>query len=110
MLPLLQKAARIDKNRSDRVKSSPLGKEITLKCVYTGNPPPAVHWTKNGKKLDDKCTFCVQKVENSDGMSALRVTPYRDSDFGDYKCKARNKLGFGHITMKLQEDKTKSKF
>lgn len=108
--PLFEKAARIDKARSDHVKRTALGKETTLKCVYTGNPPPEVHWTKNGKRLGDKCTFCVQKVENLNGVSALRVTPFRDSDFGEYKCKARNKLGFGHIKIKLQEDKTKSKF
>lgn len=105
-----QKAARIDKTSSDRVKSTPLGKEAIFKCVYTGNPPPEVHWTKNKKKLGDNCKFCVQKVENLNGVSVLRVTPYRDTDFGDYKCKARNKLGFDHITVKLLEDKSKSKF
>ena len=109
MSPKPQKA-RIDKSRSDLVKTTPLGKEATLKCVYTGNPPPEVHWSKNGKKLDTNCKYCVQKVENLNGVSALRVTPYRDTDFGGYKCKARNKLGFGHITLKLHEDKTKSKF
>lgn len=107
--PKVEKA-RIDKSRSDHVKTTPLGKEATLNCVYTGNPPPKVHWTKDGKKLDTNCKYCVQKVENMDGVSALRVTPYRDIDFGDYKCRARNRLGFGDITIKLQEDKTKSKF
>ncbi|KAJ7333108.1 hypothetical protein OS493_018283 [Desmophyllum pertusum] len=57
--------------------------------------------------LDDKCKFCVQKVQNLPGVSTLRVTPYRDTDFGNYKCKARNKLGFQHITIKLRQDKTK---
>ena len=109
MSPKVEKA-RIDKSRSDHVKTTPLGKEVTLNCVYTGNPPPKVHWTKDGKKLDTNCKYCVQKVENMDGVSALRVTPYRDIDFGDYKCRARNRLGFGDITIKLQEDKTKSKF
>ena len=109
MSPKVEKA-RIDKSRSDHVKTTPLGKEATLNCVYNGNPPPKVHWTKDGKKLDTNCKYCVQKVENMDGVSALRVTPYRDIDFGDYKCRARNRLGFGDITIKLQEDKTKSKF
>ena len=107
--PKVEKA-RIDKSRSDHVKTTPLGNEATLNCVYIGNPPPKVHWTKDGKKLDTNCKYCVQKVENVDGVSALRVTPYRDIDFGDYKCRARNRLGFGDITIKLQEDKTKSKF
>ena len=107
--PKVEKA-RIDKSRSDHVKTTPLGKEATVNCVYTGNPPPKVHWTKDGKKLDTNCKYCVQKVQNMDGVSALRVTPYRDIDFGDYKCRARNRLGFGDITIKLQEDKTKSKF
>ncbi|CAH3172258.1 unnamed protein product [Porites lobata] len=105
--PKVEKA-RIDKSRSDRVKTTPLGKDATLNCVYTGNPPPKVHWTKDGKKLDTNCKYCVQKVENMDGVSTLRVTPYRDIDFGDYKCRARNRLGFGDITIKLQEDKTKN--
>lgn len=106
--PFLQKA-RIDKARSDHATSTALGKEATLKCFYAGSPAPEVHWIKNGKKLDSKCMFCVQKVGHFNGMSTLRVTPYRDSDFGDYKCRARNKLGFGHITIRLREDKTKSK-
>ena len=109
MSPKVEKA-RIDKSRSDHVKTTPLGNEATLNCVYIGNPPPKVHWTKDGKKLDTNCKYCVQKVENVDGVSALRVTPYRDVDFGDYNCRARNRLGFGDITIKLQEDKTKSKF
>ena len=60
-------------------------------------------------KLGDKCELCVQKVEQQHGVSTLRVTPFRDADFGDYKCKARNKLGFQHIMIKLLEDKSKSK-
>lgn len=92
------------------MKETPLGEETTLKCFYEGQPPPEVFWTKGKKMLGKKCTFCVQKVENLHGVSTLRVTPYRDTDFGDYKCKARNKLGFQHITIKLHEDKTKSKF
>ena len=107
--PFFEKAARINKVRSDRVKSTPLGQETTLKCYYDGQPPPQVFWTK-GKKMLDKCKLCVQKVENLHGVSTLRVTPYRDTDFGDYNCKARNKLGFQHITIKLREDKSKSKF
>lgn len=108
--PLFEKAARINKVRSDHVKRIPLGQEALLKCFYDGQPPPEVIWTKGKKKLGDKCTFCVQKVDNSHGVSSLRVTPYRDTDFGDYKCKARNKLGFQHIIIKLREDTTKSTF
>ena len=108
--PFFEKAARINKVRSDQVKRTPLGKETVLKCFYEGHPPPEVFWTKGKKMLDDKCTLCVHKVENLQGVSTLRVTPYRDTDFGDFKCKARNKLGFQRIMIKLREDKTKSKF
>lgn len=59
--------------------------------------------------LGDKCALCVQKVEHQHGVSTLRVTPFRDTDFGDYNCKVKNKLGFQHIMIKLHEDKSKSK-
>lgn len=105
---LFEKAARIDKGRSDKIKAIQLGQEATLKCFYDGHPPPKVIWTKGKKKLGDKCAFCVQKVENSPRLSTLRVTPFRDSDFGEYRCKARNKLGFQQIKIKLREDKSKN--
>jgi len=57
--------------------------------------------------LGDKCALCVQKVEHQHGVSTLRVTPFRDTDFGDYNCKVKNKLGFQHIMIKLHEDKSK---
>ena len=106
--PFFEKAARINKVKSDHVKRTPLGQEITLKCFYEGQPPPEVFWTKGKKMLGDKCKQCLQKVEHQPGVSTLRVTPFRDVDFGDYKCKARNKLGFQHIMIKLREDKSKS--
>ena len=107
--PSFDKAARINKAKSDHVKKTPVGHETTLKCFYEGQPPPEVFWTKEKVKLGDKCELCVQKVEQQHGVSTLRVTPFRDADFGDYKCKARNKLGFQHIMIKLLEDKSKSK-
>ena len=64
---------------------------------------------KGKKMLGDKCALCVQKVEHQHGVSTLRVTPFRDTDFGDYNCKVKNKLGFQHIMIKLHEDKNKSK-
>ena len=105
-----QMPARIIKASSDHIKVAPLGKGTFLNCVYSGNPAPEVYWTKNGKRLDNKCAFCVHKVQHFYRKSTLRVTPYRDTDFGGYKCRARNKLGFGDITIKLEEDKSQSKF
>lgn len=107
--PSFEKAARINKVKSDQVKKTPVGQETTLKCFFEGQPPPQVFWTKGKTMLGDKCTLCVHKVEHQQGVSTLRVTPFRDVDYGDYKCKARNKLGFQHILIKLREDKSKSK-
>lgn len=103
-----QMPARIIKASSDHIKVAPLGKGTFLNCVYSGNPAPEVYWTKNGKRLDNKCAFCVHKVQHFYRKSTLRVTPYRDTDFGGYKCRARNKLGFGDITIKLEEDKSQN--
>lgn len=105
---LFQMPARIVKAKSDGTKMAQLGKETSLTCVYTGNPAPLVIWTKNGKKLDEKCAYCVHEVKHSYRKSTLRVTPYRDTDFGEYMCKARNHLGFGDITIKLEEDKSQN--
>ena len=107
--PSFKKAARINEVKSDKVKRTPLGEETTLKCFYEGQPPPQVTWTKGKMMLGEKCALCVQKVEHQPGLSTLRVTPFRDADFGDYKCTAKNKLGFKHIMIKLREDNSKSK-
>ena len=107
---LYEAGASVDKSRSDKVKTTSLGRRTTLKCVYDGSPTPQVLWTKGGKKVEEKCNFCVQKVDNTvPGISSLHVTPYRHSDFGEYKCKARNKMGFGALTISLRQDKLKSK-
>lgn len=83
-----------------------LGKEISLICVYIGNLVFLVIWIKNGKKLDEKCVYCVYEVKYFYRKSMLCVIFYCDIDFGEYMCKVRNYLGFGDIIIKFEEDKS----
>ena len=97
----------INKAKSPEVVEASLGRSAVLLCFYGGKPAPKISWSKDGKAVPEKCEHCTTHVSHSTpGVSRLRVTPFREEDFGSYTCKARNSVGFDQIKIKLhQEDK-----
>lgn len=62
------------------------GKHIELRCKATGNPPPDIHWTKEGGGLLGN----GKTVEHSSG---LVITSVSRQDEGVYICSASNGVG-----------------
>ena len=66
----------------------------TLRCSFSGNPPPEVTWYRDGEALEPK----GHRLVLPDGaLFFLRVTQGRGGrtggDAGNYWCVARNSLG-----------------
>ncbi|CDW55769.1 Muscle M line assembly protein unc 89 [Trichuris trichiura] len=67
------------------------GEKVHLECVVTGNPPPEVHWLKNGQEV---LSTGMMKVSTfSDGTQCLEIEHVAVKDAGDYCCVATNPLG-----------------
>ena len=62
------------------------GKQIELSCKAGGNPPPEVHWTKEGGGL-------VAQGQTVMAGSGLLLSSVRREDEGLYLCTASNGVG-----------------
>ena len=65
------------------------GSTCKLLCCCSGNPHPAISWTKAGKPLEaDKFP-----ITHTDGVITIEIINCQPSDSGKYKCTATNSLG-----------------
>ncbi|EDO43452.1 predicted protein [Nematostella vectensis] len=95
--------AKINKQKTASTVHTSAGQQAMLKCFYDGIPRPQAIWMREGKQLLE-CKNCVTHIDNTKhGVTTLRVTPYRESDYGDYICKVRNENGFDSVTITLVE-------
>ncbi|KAI4881613.1 hypothetical protein NFI96_026823 [Prochilodus magdalenae] len=63
------------------------GETLELECIADGLPTPEISWTKvNGDLPRDRFSF-----QNFQKM--LKITEVTETDGGDYRCLARNRLG-----------------
>ena len=63
------------------------GMRFELVCTFTGVPPPAIRWEKDGS------VFVLggdRRIINSTGRSALEITSLLVSDAGVYNCSVSN--------------------
>ncbi|CAG7830656.1 unnamed protein product [Allacma fusca] len=69
-----------------------VGSIATFYCRVTGDPPPQVHWRKNGKKVSPAHSRIV--INNYGGVAMLRIEPIRHQrDDATYECMAENGVG-----------------
>ena len=73
------------------------GKNITLRCVGVGYPPPLVQWSKLNGSLSDRVSSSNMTMSTNEG-NVTRVTvdliftgAYRE-DIGAYECTVSNML------------------
>ena len=71
-------------------QSADIGSNVTLNCTASGDPAPAVNWTK-----DDNLLPLNQKVMTNPttGESQLVITGVTNEDIGQYRCVASNRMG-----------------
>ncbi|GCB82468.1 hypothetical protein scyTo_0021620 [Scyliorhinus torazame] len=71
-----------------------LGDDASFSCKVEGNPPPSVHWEKDGERVGGGGGGCNRySVETALDGSTLKIYCVRFSDGGALLCRALNLLG-----------------
>ena len=71
-------------------QSAHIGSNVTFNCTVSGDPAPAVNWTKDGNLLP----FNQKVMTNlTTGESQLVIRGVRMDDTGKYRCVASNSMG-----------------
>uniref|UniRef100_A0A8D3DP37 Neuronal cell adhesion molecule n=1 Tax=Scophthalmus maximus TaxID=52904 RepID=A0A8D3DP37_SCOMX len=71
------------------------GQVLEMECIAEGLPTPEISWTKMSGDLPAQRTsfLLYQKM--------LRIEKVSESDAGDYRCTARNRIGSVHHTIRV---------
>ncbi|BES95191.1 Neogenin C-terminus [Nesidiocoris tenuis] len=64
------------------------GSTVTLDCAANGNPPPWIHWLKDGRTLD---MALLDSRYSKIGTGSLQIANIVEADNGDYQCRAENR-------------------
>uniref|UniRef100_A0A8C5LEG3 Obscurin n=1 Tax=Jaculus jaculus TaxID=51337 RepID=A0A8C5LEG3_JACJA len=83
------------------------GADATFRCRVRGSPPPAVSWSKDGRRLGAPDAPRV-RVEEHGEASALRIRAARPRDGGTYEVRAENPLGTASAAAALVVDSDSS--
>ena len=80
------------------------GKNVTLRCIGVGHPPPLVQWSKLNGSLSDRVSNTSMSISHNEGNVTrvtvdLFITNVSREDTGDYECIATNLLN--NVTRKI---------
>lgn len=79
--------------------------DMDLECHIEAYPPPAIVWVKDEVQLSNNQHYTVSHFATADEFtdSTLRVITIEKRQYGDYICKATNKLGYAEAKINLYE-------
>lgn len=79
--------------------------DMDLECHIEAYPPPAVVWIKDGIQLSNNQHYSISHFATADEFtdSTIRVITIEKRQYGDYICKAVNKLGSAEAKVHLFE-------
>ncbi|XP_063705703.1 lachesin-like isoform X2 [Culicoides brevitarsis] len=79
------------------------GYSIDLECNVLAHPPSQIEWTKDGKILynDNHYEISHLGIVNDLTLSKVRILSVENHNYGDYQCKATNKMGFAQSRINL---------
>lgn len=79
--------------------------DMDLECHIEAFPPPSVIWTKDDVILTNNQHHSISSFATADEFtdSTLRIKTIERRQYGNYKCKANNKLGFAEGSVQLYE-------
>lgn len=78
---------------------------MDLECHVEAYPPPAIVWLKDDIQLSNNQHYSISQFATADEYadSTLRVITIEKRQYGDYICKAVNKLGEAQERVNLFE-------
>ena len=68
------------------------GSEVTLRCVVSGHPAPALSWFHNDSNIDASADFKIS-YDQASGRCQLVINDCMASDHGQFRCVASNPAG-----------------
>uniref|UniRef100_A0A915IP41 Ig-like domain-containing protein n=1 Tax=Romanomermis culicivorax TaxID=13658 RepID=A0A915IP41_ROMCU len=78
---------------------------FNLTCLYDSRPTPMIEWFMSGYKIDfdnpknqQRMKLVDRKETENSGSSTIIVADVKKDDFGNYTCRAVNKIGTGEAT------------
>ncbi|XP_066524779.1 neuronal cell adhesion molecule-like isoform X15 [Hoplias malabaricus] len=71
------------------------GQVLELECIADGLPTPELSWSKISGELPTKRAFYLNF------QKTLRIVNVSEADAGEYRCKAKNRLGSVHHTIRV---------
>uniref|UniRef100_U5EKE0 Putative amalgam n=1 Tax=Corethrella appendiculata TaxID=1370023 RepID=U5EKE0_9DIPT len=79
--------------------------DMDLECHIEAYPPPAIVWVKDEIQLSNNQHYSISHFATADEFtdSTLRVITIEKRQYGDYQCRAVNKLGQAEAKVELFE-------
>lgn len=79
--------------------------DMDLECHIEAYPPPAIIWVKDEVQLSNNQHYSISHFATADEYtdSTIRVITIEKRQYGDYICKAINKLGSAEAKINLFE-------
>lgn len=89
----------IERPRQDHV----LRNRVDLRCKVEAFPQPSTIWLKDGYAIKDNQLFTISIFSTADDQvdTTLRILATEKKRYGNYTCKATNKLGSAESTVEL---------
>ncbi|XP_058467363.1 lachesin-like [Malaya genurostris] len=79
--------------------------DIELECVVQAFPSPSISWFKNGHPIHNGGSYSISQTGQPDDVttSVVKISSVESSHYGDYICKASNKIGHAEARLNLYE-------
>lgn len=79
--------------------------DTDLECHIEAYPPPQIDWVKDEFLLSNSKKYKISNFATADEFtdSTLRIVTLNERQYGNYKCKAVNKLGSDEAEILLYE-------
>ncbi|KAH0550346.1 lachesin isoform X1 [Cotesia glomerata] len=79
--------------------------DADLKCHVEGYPSPAITWLQNGVELSSNQHYIISQFATADEYTdaTLRIVTVEKRQYGEYVCRANNKLGTREAKLELYE-------
>uniref|UniRef100_A0A182M318 Nephrin n=1 Tax=Anopheles culicifacies TaxID=139723 RepID=A0A182M318_9DIPT len=105
VLLIVKFAPEIDKSPSMLRAASGSGDQARLPCRAKSAPEPTFHWIRSGQELNvnqtSKYHTIQRQIDPLTYESILLIERISSADYGEYECRAKNDLGSGAGTGRL---------